>query len=50
MGIDRQYRPYSQVGESLSTVNIDQIFEWVNPYRPSISTVTDRPVDKKLID
>ena len=25
--IDRRYRPYSQVGESLSTVNIDRIFK-----------------------
>jgi len=50
IGIDRRYRPYSQVGDSLSTVDIDQVFKWVNPYRPSISTVTDRPVDEKLID
>ena len=38
-------RPYFQVGESLSTVNIDRILKSVNPYRPSISTVTDRQVD-----
>jgi len=34
-----------QVGESSSTVDIDRIFKWVNPYQPSISTMTNRPVD-----
>jgi len=43
--IDRRYQPYSQIGESLSTVDIDRILTHMNPYRPSISNVTDRPVD-----
>jgi len=59
-----QYQPYFQVGESASTININRIqvneslwtgnvkriFKWVNPYQPSISTVTNLLVDKKLIN
>jgi len=30
--VDRRYRPYSQVGESLSTVDIDRMLKYVNPY------------------
>ena len=38
--IDCWYQPYSQVSESLSTVDIDRIFQWVSPYQTLISTVT----------
>ena len=48
--VDGQYRPYSPVGVSASTVNINRILPWVYRRRPSISTVTVSTGQQKHVD